>query len=508
MAEQKKKTGLIYTRVSSKEQVDNTSLESQEARCREFAEREGIQVLGVFIDKGESAKTADRPEFAKAIAFCSPKSRDVNYFIVYKLDRFSRNQDDFIGMRARLKQYGTELRSASEPINETPIGRMMQGVISSVAEFDNAYRTERTRGGMLERAKQGVWCWAAPLGYNRPTPHQNIAPDPKVAPLIALLFEEYTKGHHTFKSLAVFMGERGLATKAGKPPYAQLIEKILRNPIYCGRIEVFGDRFQGTFDSIISEDLFLQCQPGYKGSSGHSLPRRANNPIFPLRRLIVCSECHRPLTGSFSRGRKGKRYPYYHHHHQSCSEAAFLPKETFEESFIEYLKKITPGVKYERMFKEVVLDIWQANHKKIDERFNAAKRAVEGLQQERQKIFDLHRKGSYSDTDFLEQKKLIEIKLDQKHRLLQESRIDELDMEKVLTHCFNYVRHTARKWVEADPDEKARFQKVIFDDGNVTFDGKTFGTTKLSPVYGLAQSFDGKKSNLVAPPGFGPGLPA
>ena len=59
--------GIIYCRVSSLEQVDGTSLESQERMCREYAKRENINVLGVFIDRGESAKTADRTEFIKAI---------------------------------------------------------------------------------------------------------------------------------------------------------------------------------------------------------------------------------------------------------------------------------------------------------------------------------------------------------------------------------------------------------------------------------------------------------
>ena len=90
----KTKRGIIYCRVSSIEQVDGTSLESQERVCKEYAERLGIEVLEVFVDKGESAKTADRPQFLKAISMCSQKKHKVDSFIVYKLDRFARNQSD------------------------------------------------------------------------------------------------------------------------------------------------------------------------------------------------------------------------------------------------------------------------------------------------------------------------------------------------------------------------------------------------------------------------------
>src|SRR5574343_870933 len=91
-----KKNGIIYCRVSSTEQVDGTSLESQQKICSDYAVRENINVLKIFIEKGESAKTADRTEFIKAVSFCGDKKNKVNYFIVYKLDRFARCQADHI----------------------------------------------------------------------------------------------------------------------------------------------------------------------------------------------------------------------------------------------------------------------------------------------------------------------------------------------------------------------------------------------------------------------------
>src|SRR5713226_401603 len=112
------KTGILYCRVYSKEQIENTSLESQERDCREYATKNNILILDVYVDKGESAMTADRTEFIKAISFCTNKKNKVDYFIVYKLDRFARNQDDHVMVRAKLKHSGTELRSVTEPIDD------------------------------------------------------------------------------------------------------------------------------------------------------------------------------------------------------------------------------------------------------------------------------------------------------------------------------------------------------------------------------------------------------
>jgi len=82
METETRKTCIIYCRVSSAEQVQGTSLEMQERLCREYAEREGWEVLKVYVEEGESAKSVNRTEFQKALNFCSLKKPRVDNFIV------------------------------------------------------------------------------------------------------------------------------------------------------------------------------------------------------------------------------------------------------------------------------------------------------------------------------------------------------------------------------------------------------------------------------------------
>src|SRR5205807_1817452 len=185
------------------------------------------------------------------------------------------------------------------------------------------------------------------------------------SPLIHLAFEEFAKGTYTYQTLAEYLAKKGLRTRQGKPPCAQLIEKTLKNPIYSGIIDVWGDRYQGTFEPIVSESLFAACQEGYRGKARFA-HRSRRNPIFPLRRMTICGFCNRSLTGSLATGRKGMKYPYYHHHKQQCPKAQFIPKETFEQNFVEYLDSITPDERFEKLFREIVLDIWKNNYKNLD----------------------------------------------------------------------------------------------------------------------------------------------
>ena len=140
------------------------------------------------------------------------------------------------------------------------------------------------------------------------------------------------------------------------------MQKLLTNPIYYGHISVWGGH-NGTFEPIISESLFLKCQPDYINSA-HASPRSANNPLFPLRKLAVCEECGKSFTGSTSVNRHGTKYPYYHHQHSGCSKSKSIPRESFEQLFVECLDSITPKAKYEKLFKAIVLDEWQNRHKK------------------------------------------------------------------------------------------------------------------------------------------------
>ncbi len=503
--EQKNKaeTGIIYCRVSSKDQIDGTSLGSQERACQEYAERNNIKVLKIYIERGESAKTADRTEFNKALTFCTDKKKKVDRFIVYKLDRFARNQDDHVTVRTILKRSGTELRSVTEPFDNTSMGRAMEGMLSVFAELDNNMRTERTKQGMLERLKQGIWPWSAPLGYFRPHKGSNLFPEPQKAPLIRLAFEKYAEGTYTYKKLAEFLAERGLRTKSGKEPSPQLMEKILKNKIYSGVMDVW-DGHEGAFEPIVSKELFAKCQNKNKDSN-HAKPRSANNSKFPLRKLVTCDKCETPLTGSVSRGRN-KQYAYYHHGHQKCLSAQSIPKEAFEQLFTEYLDSLTPSIEYEKMFKGVVLDIWQNNYKRLDSENEKVRKDIVNLEKERQKVFDFHRDGKYTDDEFLGQKKLIQDRIDGQYILLQDNRVAEFSMEEALDHCFNYVRNTTEKWVTADYPKKLRLQRMIFKS-KVEFDGKKFGTAELSQVYKINQTFQSDKSSLVAPRGVEPLLP-
>ena len=82
---------VIYARYSSDSQREE-SIEGQLRECREYAERNNMTIVGTYIDRALSAKTADRPEFQHMIKDSAKELFEI--VLVWKLDRFSRDRYD------------------------------------------------------------------------------------------------------------------------------------------------------------------------------------------------------------------------------------------------------------------------------------------------------------------------------------------------------------------------------------------------------------------------------
>lgn len=497
MNAQKSKNAIIYCRVSSAEQVQGTSLSMQQQACEAYCEKLGLRVSRVFVEKGESAKTAQRTEFIKAIDYCKTKKNAVDHFVVWKIDRFARNTSDHFSVKTILAKHGVSIRSVTEVITEDPQGLLMETILAGFSQFDNDIRAMRTRNGMKERLRQGIWVWNTPFGYRRVEKGANLSINPETAPIIKFIFETYATGMYTYEEVAEKLQAQGYRTAKGKKPCAQQIDRIIKNPIYCGLFRAWGEEYKAAFTPIIDEHLFNQCQDGYQERMKNA-PRVPKNSTFPLRRLVSCATCNKPLTASTSTGRHGKKYSYYHHQKQDCPQATFIAREDMEKLFASYLSQISPTLVFENAFKEVVKDVWKNNTKVLADARRRESQERTALEDERQRIFDAHRAGVYTNEEFLEQKDAVSRRLSRlpDARSSQEAKRD-IDIEAVLDRFFDLTRDAAATWQGLGFSEKLRFQKLLFGSGNVPFDGKTFGTANLSPIFALSETYIGDKSALV-----------
>jgi DNA invertase Pin-like site-specific DNA recombinase len=296
----------IYIRVSSDEQVTGTSLATQEADCRAYCAREGLGVARVFADRGESARSADRPQFLALVDYVA-KYRPAAV-VVWKFDRWARNAQDHAIYSAAIAKHGARLLSATERTEDNPAGRMLETILSAVAQFDNEVRADRAARAMRDVASRGGWCSLTPFGFRRARVNglPIMEPDPDRAGIVRDLFTGIAGGRRNLAQTIAVACEHRIAPNACR--------KMLKNEVYAG---VIRNRLTGwravaaAFPGLVPQDVFDAVQEVLSGRRKY--PARAEvHEEFPLRGLLLCSECGARLTGSLSRGHLGSRYGYYH----------------------------------------------------------------------------------------------------------------------------------------------------------------------------------------------------
>ena len=223
---------VIYVRVSTKEQTENLSLPTQLRACEEYCRREGYEVLERFKEEGESAKTTDRTELQNLLKYCSTQKGKVHFVVVYNLTRFAREKYDHFALRAHLKSLGISLRSATEPIDDTSTGKLMEGVLASFAQFDNDVRSERTRAGMRAALELGRWTFPAPLGYlNAPKwSGKSLVPTRNGRHSSNRCSRSTRRGRFTKQEVLARATEGGLRTRRGLVLSPQSFGQMLRAP--------------------------------------------------------------------------------------------------------------------------------------------------------------------------------------------------------------------------------------------------------------------------------------
>jgi DNA invertase Pin-like site-specific DNA recombinase len=115
------------------------------------AQRDALAGAGcdeIMVDKA-SGKLARRPELDKALLV----ARKGDQLVVTKLDRLGRSLEHLIALSKDLQTRGVDLVVLDQGIDtSTALGRMFFQIIGSIAEFEHALMSERTRDG-LEAAR-------------------------------------------------------------------------------------------------------------------------------------------------------------------------------------------------------------------------------------------------------------------------------------------------------------------------------------------------------------------
>lgn len=231
----------IYVRVSSTGQEDNSSLATQEASCREYAQERGWDVVGVYRDVHTGGEVFERQQLSLLRAAVRDGGAEV--VLAHALDRVSRNQAHLGFLLSEWDHAGCRLALVTEELDDTPEGRLLQSVRGFVAEVERLKIRERTRRGVRSRAESGkplVGC-RPPYGFRwQGDKKERLVPDPDRALVVAGIFAAVLRGE-TLRGIAGRLNAEGVPTPTGRGCLwaPSTLHRILSNPVYAGEAAAF-----------------------------------------------------------------------------------------------------------------------------------------------------------------------------------------------------------------------------------------------------------------------------
>ena len=304
------KNAVIYTRVSSADQEDNTSLESQKKHCEIYANRKGFNIVRYFGGTYESAKTDDRKEFNKMLAFVK-RSKNLNYVIVYSYERFSRSGINGASIADELlKKHGVMTIAVTQELDpSTPAGSFQQKILFLFGQMDNEMRKDKVVTAMKELLLKGHWVWGIPRGYD------NLNKGCRASERKLVVNGEGKKLKKAFewkayKNLPLVEICKRLK-KIGVTINECRLHEIFTNPFYCGLLTsklLPGKVIEGKHEGMVSRELFLAVNNVRVKNRVHGFVRKKESENLPLKVFAKCDKCGQTLTGYIA---KDKKLYYY-----------------------------------------------------------------------------------------------------------------------------------------------------------------------------------------------------
>ncbi|MCG8307109.1 MAG: recombinase family protein [Cytophagales bacterium] len=236
------KTAAIYTRVSSEQQKENKTIESQVGTLINFAKEKGyiLPEEYIFRDEGYSGAILVRPGLER-IRDLSAEGQ-IQSVLVYSPDRLSRNYAYQVVLMDELHANGTEVLFVNSPKAETPEEALLLQFQAMIAEYERAMIKERSRRGKRHKARSGIInvLGGAPFGYNyiRKTQLTNASYEinPQEASVVQRIYRLYTEEMKSIGEITKDLNKDKIPTRKGVSRWERsTVWAILRNPAYIGK---------------------------------------------------------------------------------------------------------------------------------------------------------------------------------------------------------------------------------------------------------------------------------
>ena len=349
----------IYTRKSTEEGLDQefNSLDAQRESAEAFIlsqRSEGLVALPQrYDDGGFSGGSIDRPALKRLLDDIVAGAIDC--VVVYKVDRLSRSLIDFARIIETFERHHVSFVSVTQQFNTTnSLGRLTLNILLSFAQFEREIIGERTRDKLSAARRKGKWIGGRlVLGYDVNPLCSRLIVNIDEAFQVRTIFDLYLD-YNTLASVAREINRRGWRTKlwvtkrgvfqGGQPFTKGRIFRLLRNPIYNGKVAFRNQIYDGEHEAIIDARTWERVQH-ILTSNGHDGGREVRNRSGVLPKgLLRCARCGEEMI--LTRCVKGApRRRYYvcvqaRRHDRGHSRTARVPEFTVMNAILAEVRRV------------------------------------------------------------------------------------------------------------------------------------------------------------------------
>ncbi len=541
------KSAFIYVRVSTPGQADHgESLETQEAACRTYAERNGYQVAAVFREPYTGRKN-DRPHLNQMFTRIE-NGEKVDAVIIRLIERFTRGGSPLYSeLKQRVQAHGVDLidtagviqprQNALEHLDfeyewsvESP-SRTSETFAAEAAYEERRNILIRTVQQEIRLVQQGYRTRPAPIGFRNQKIEDSegkkktiLVPDSKEAPWIQEIYRLRAEGLLSDDAICEQVNALGFHTRQRKkrdpltrrvvgvtgnmPLTNKMLGRIVRRTENCGVILekwTHDNPIRTPYPGLVSIEIFNRANRGkieiveHRDSSlsvrRDPTPKRHylnHNPTYPYRFVVRCPECGGPFKGSASRGKLGKHYPGYH-----CSRGhryVRIPRPKLDDTVQVFIE----GLRFKKeslpLLEAVAHDVWKQKHHNSQRNEQLRQKTAVERRQKQELLLE-----QYTQTDSAVLKRLLEEKietLDSDVNAVAEE--NKPNLEDYFQRLRSLVEHPARLLLNADNQRLMRqIWGFVFDE-LPTYEILCGGTPEMTVLLELNRERKLGKNQLVA----------
>ena len=334
---------VLYLRYSSHSQTEQ-SIEGQERECTEYCRKNGLTIVGKYVDRATSASKniEKRTEFLRMMNDSSTDKFDA--VVVWSIDRFARSTKDASYYKAVLKANNVKLLSTKETIPDDPTGIIIGTLFDAMAEYYSAELSTKVTRGMHETALKGQSLGSYPPAGYKVNKDKKYVIDEEKAEFIKKAWKMFSEGSSQ-QAVKEYLKSVGVKNAAGKDWTYNSLRRMFENEKYIGIYESMGVRIEDAIPPLIDTRTWVMVQNRLKGGKS-TMYKTPNDYLFSSN--LYCSKCgERMVAYSGTGGHNKKQYLYYrckNHNKKKTDplycEATPIRKEYLEQAVIEDTYKL------------------------------------------------------------------------------------------------------------------------------------------------------------------------